>query len=215
MKDRQGNQTVSLDGQPERGDQDPDRPAGKNRLLRGLVERLADSDSAYRPTLARELGVSRQLASDLLAELERLGLVTVRGRLNGLPGRSTYSYALRAEAALALGVVLSQECLEGFLIDLRGKVIASTQVATTATVEAPALLLADLCNAAGYEIFRVRACALRRSDGGPLLLGPIASAAVLMTRALSTNEAEMDERDLASAARTMLLDVLFGEAANP
>ncbi|UXN71086.1 ROK family protein [Devosia neptuniae] len=143
------------------------------RHLRQLVEVLIDSGALQRPALAKRVGVSKQTVSELLSVLEQRGLVQVAGPLNGLPGRSSLSYALRPDAALALGFDIGGTKIAAALVDLRGAVLAETVVPTAVggldqLVGQVVDLAETLARSAGVQRFRVQACAV----GVPAAVNP-------------------------------------------
>lgn len=130
--------------------------------------------SLQRPALAQRIGLSRLAVSELLAGLEVRGLVQVEGRLGGAPGRSQLSYALKADAALALGFDVGGTKIAGAIADLRGQVLAE---ATEPTAQSGAAdLVAQLgsmtdalCRQAGVPRFRLRTGAV----GIPAAVHPV------------------------------------------
>lgn len=141
--------------------------------LRQLAECLMGSGPMQRPALARRIGLPRQTVSDLLASLESRGLVQVSGALDGLPGRSQLSYALRANAALALGFDVGGTKLAGGLCDMRGTVLAEMTEPTDrggaeGLVAQIAAMAENLCRKAGLPRFHVRNSAI----GVPAAIDP-------------------------------------------
>ncbi|GLQ11358.1 sugar kinase [Devosia yakushimensis] len=176
MEDWQANQTArgpapALYGLAKTSGTIPADPAPPH--LRQLAEVLIESGALQRPALARRIGVSKQTVSELLSVLEQRGLVRVAGPLNGLPGRSSLSYALRPEAALALGFDIGGTKIAAALIDLRGTVLAET-IEPTAHGDLDQLVgqLAGLATAlterAGAQRLHVQACTV----GVPAAVNP-------------------------------------------
>lgn len=169
MEDWQANQTTKAQAAAEgRLAQPPGR-----RHLRQLADVLIESGALQRPALAKRVGISKQAISELLSVLEQRGLVQVDGPFNGLPGRSTQSYALRPSAALALGFDIGGTKIAAALTDLRGAVLAET-IEPTAHGDLDQLVgqLVELANGlarkAGAQRFRIQAC----TAGVPAAVNP-------------------------------------------
>ncbi len=176
MEDWQANQTSretapALYGLTRTSGTEASDPAPRH--LRQLAEVLIESGALQRPALAKRIGVSKQTVSELLSVLEQRGLVRVAGPLNGLPGRSSLTYALRPEAALALGFDIGGTKVAAALIDLRGTVLAET-IEPTAHGDLDKLIaqlagLADrLVAEAGAQRFHIQACTV----GVPAAVNP-------------------------------------------
>lgn len=110
--------------------------------LRLLVEAMMHGEPLQRPALAQRIGLSRLAVSELLAGLETRGLVQVAGAIGGAPGRSQLSYALRAEAATALGFDVGGTKVAAAITDLRGRILAERNEPTEGG--SPAELVAQL-----------------------------------------------------------------------
>jgi predicted NBD/HSP70 family sugar kinase len=163
------------DWQLNQGSRASDRPVTKGPLsarknsqagyLRLLIETMMNGESLHRPALAQKIGLSRLAVSELLAELEVRGMVRVEGALGGAPGRSQLSYALKADAALALGFDVGGTKVAGAIVDLRGRILAEI-TEPTAQHGAESLMaqlhrLAErLCDSAGVPRFRLRIAAI-------------------------------------------------------
>lgn len=118
-----------------------------------------------RPALAQKIGLSRMAVSDLLAELERRGFVDVAGALGGVPGRSQLSYALKADAAVAVGFDVGGTKVAAGLSDMRGQVLAEMTEPTVLTGAAELVaqlgrMTAAMCEEAGVARYRLRAGAV-------------------------------------------------------
>jgi hypothetical protein len=180
--------------------------------LRLLVERLMDSENAQRPALCRELGLSRQLVSDLLAMLEIRGLVQVAGTFDGLPGRSKQSYALLANAALALAFELDGNTLSGTLCDMCGNIVAErTEPRGDAKAEGQLAQIATMANAlckdANLPRLHVRHTVIGMPGGNDLVSPDELNGAVLGCTA-SLSAAGLTEA--LEASRQRMLEQLFG-----
>lgn len=118
-----------------------------------------------RPALGQKIGLSRMAVSELLAELEMRGFVDVAGALGGAPGRSQLSYALRADAAVAVGFDVGGTKVAAGLCDMRGQILAEVTEPTVLT-GSPGLvaqlgrMTAVLCETAGVARYRLRAGAV-------------------------------------------------------
>lgn len=119
------------------------------------------SPSLQRPALSRRIGLPRHSVSDLLGTLESRGFVHVAGTHDGLPGRSQLSYALRANAALAMGFDVGGTKISGAVCDMRGTLLAehtepSTRRGADALVTQIASIADRLCSHAGLPRYHVR-----------------------------------------------------------
>lgn len=133
--------------------------------LRLLAEAMMGGESLQRPALAQRVGLPRMAVSDLLAGLEMRGLVQVQGAIGGAPGRSQLSYALRSEAAFALGFDVGGTKVAAGLTDLGGHIVAERTEATVRTgavdlVAQLARIAEALREEAGIPRFRLRAAAV-------------------------------------------------------
>jgi DNA-binding transcriptional regulator LsrR (DeoR family) len=138
--------------------------------------------AVQRPTLARRIGLPRHTVSDLLAILESRGLVRVAGDLDGFPGRSQFTYSLRANAALSLGFAVGATRLAGALCDISGTILAEHDAPVARTgaaglMEQIAAMADALCREAGLPRFNVRHTAIGvPADIGERLAAHLASA---------------------------------------
>lgn len=132
-----------------------------NGYLRTVVDTLMASASLQRPALSRRVGLPIHAVSDLLADLESRGFVQVTGAHGGMPGRSRLSYALRADAALAMGFDIGGTKIASALCDMRGKLLAEHTEPTSRNgadelVSQLAAIADRLCSQSGQPRFRVR-----------------------------------------------------------
>lgn len=129
--------------------------------LRLLAEALMTDELQQRPALAQKVGLSRMAISELLAGLETRGLVQVSGAIGGVPGRSQLSYAIKADAAMAVGFDIGGTKVAGALSDLRGQILAEVTEPTVQTGAADLVaqlggMTTALCEAAGIPPLRLR-----------------------------------------------------------
>ena len=87
---------------------------GTPRLLREINDRTAlelllHHGAMTRGQLVERTGLSKPTASQLLARLEALGLVTVTGTAAGARGPSAQVYAIEPTAGYAMGVAAVSE----------------------------------------------------------------------------------------------------------
>ncbi|UJW84782.1 ROK family protein [Devosia sp. SL43] len=127
-----------------------------------------------RPALSQRVGLSKLAVSELLASLEKLGMVKVEGQLGGAPGRSQLSYALQADAALVLGFDIGGTKVAGAIADLRGEVLAeltepTAQTGATDLIAQLARMADALCRTASIPRFRLRTAAV----GVPAAVHPL------------------------------------------
>jgi predicted NBD/HSP70 family sugar kinase len=100
---------------------------GTPRLLREINDRTAlelllHHGAMTRGQLVERTGLSKPTASQLLARLEALGLVTVTGTAAGARGPSAQVYAIEATAGYAMGVDVSPGSARAGVADLTGQV---------------------------------------------------------------------------------------------
>ena len=100
---------------------------GTPRLLREINDRTAlelllHHGAMTRGQLVERTGLSKPTASQLLARLEALGLVTVTGTAAGARGPSAQVYAIEATAGYAMGVDVSPGSARAGVADLSGQV---------------------------------------------------------------------------------------------
>lgn len=211
MEDHQSNQG---DSATQSRAKRPPLSARKNSLsgyLRLLAETMMDGESLQRPALAQQVGLSKLAVSELLADLEVRGLVKVEGKLGGPPGRSQLSYALRADAALAVGFDVGGTKIAGAIADLRGQILAEADEPTVqsgaADLVAQLARMADaLCRQAGVPRFRLRAGAV----GIPAAVHPLTA-----DLSLAGNLPGLEGGNLRSALRDALgVNVLIDNDVN-
>lgn len=215
MEETPDNQTASA-GPGDEGRRNS--PVGENRdapRLRRLVNVLFTRQSVQRPALARETNLSLQVVADLLAELERRGLVLVNGRFTGMPGRSNLTYALAAGAAAALAIRVSDHRIETTLCDLRGSTLASqaTPLQTNGLADQIGAAVRRVCEKAGLERYRLGVAHVTLEPGASAH-APEIRAELLVTCGCPTRvdfDTERPLSDQLEAARDDLLDLVFGE----
>jgi predicted NBD/HSP70 family sugar kinase len=100
---------------------------GTPRLLREINDRTAlelllHHGAMTRGQLVERTGLSKPTASQLLARLEALGLVTVTGTAAGARGPSAQVYAIESTAGYAMGVDVSPGSARAGVADLSGQV---------------------------------------------------------------------------------------------
>lgn len=165
MEDWQLNQRHSVTFPPAKTTPLSARKNSQAGYLRLLVEAMMGREALQRPALAQRIGLSRLAVTELLADLEMRGLMHVEGALGGAPGRSHLSYALKADAALALGFDVGGTKVAAAIADLRGHILAETVEPTaqdgSAGLAAQLDRIADsLCESAGVPRFRLRMAAM-------------------------------------------------------
>jgi len=141
------------------------RKNSQTGYLRLLVETMMSGEALQRPALAQRIGLSRLAVTELLADLEMRGMVHVEGALGGAPGRSHLSYALKADAALALGFDVGGTKVAAAIADLRGHILAESVEPTAqdgmAGLAAQLDRMAEsLCENIGIPRFRLRMAAM-------------------------------------------------------
>jgi glucokinase len=94
---------------------------------------LGQLDPVTRPEVALACQLSRPTVFSAMARLEDLQLVQEVGQRSGVLGRSASLYEVRADAALVVGVDIGGSNLRVALGDARGRVLAETREATSAS----------------------------------------------------------------------------------
>ena len=94
---------------------------------------LGQHEPVTRPEVARACHLSRPTVFTAMDRLEDLQLVSEVGQRSGVLGRSASLYEVRTDAALAAGVDIGGSNLRVALSDARGKLLAETRQATSAS----------------------------------------------------------------------------------
>ena len=107
---------------------------GSPRVLRAMNERAAlyallDAGPSSRVELERAIGLSKPAAADLLARLERDGLVLRSGRRSaGGPGPQAQLWHLNPAAGYTVGVDVTATSIDAAVADLTGAVLGAHRV---------------------------------------------------------------------------------------
>ena len=143
----------------------------KNPGIPSLLRELNDSaalthimrvGSATRSELAEHTGLSRVTCSQVIARLERLGLVQVEGRRSGSRGPAAELNAVAPGVGTAVGLAVEPDCVRADLCFLDGTVLASSKVTGGHTI-------ADLARAVEEVV------AQAGESYGPLLAAVVAT----------------------------------------
>jgi predicted NBD/HSP70 family sugar kinase len=108
---------------------------GTPRLLRGINDRAAldlllQHGPLSRTRLGELTGLSKPTASQLLARLERAGLVVARGVSEGGPGRSAQLYEVNPASAYVAALDVTPARILGAVADVTGRVVGSSELRT-------------------------------------------------------------------------------------
>jgi predicted NBD/HSP70 family sugar kinase len=108
---------------------------GTPRMLRGINDRAAldlllEHGPLSRTRLGELTGLSKPTASQLLARLERAGLVLATGVSEGGPGRSAQLYEVNPASAYVAALDVTPARILGTVADVTGRVIGTSHVRT-------------------------------------------------------------------------------------
>src|SRR5665647_694733 len=112
---------------------DLDTVALRSSAQKVLSFLLDQHEPVTRPEVALACQLSRPTVFAAMKRLEDLQLVCEVGQRSGVPGRSASLYELRTEAALVAGIDIGGSNLRVALADGRGRLLAETRQATSAT----------------------------------------------------------------------------------
>src|SRR6476661_3731702 len=108
---------------------------GTPRLLRGMNDRAAldlllEHGPLSRTRLGELTGLSKPTASQLLARLERAGLVVATGVSEGGPGRSAQLYEVNPVSAYAAALDVTPSRIVAAVADVSGRVVGKAELRT-------------------------------------------------------------------------------------
>jgi predicted NBD/HSP70 family sugar kinase len=144
---------------------------GTPRLLRGMNDRAAldlllEHGPLSRTRLGELTGLSKPTASQLLARLERGGLVVATGITEGGPGRGAQLYEINAVAAHVAALDVTSSRIVAAVADVSGHVVGRSEIRTRRGTGVTALQhVSDALDAAMLEQ------GLDRSDLHRLVIG--------------------------------------------
>src|SRR5690242_15357147 len=109
--------------------------AGTPRLLRGMNDRAAldlllEHGPLSRTRLGELTGLSKPTASQLLARLERAGLVVATGVREGGPGRNAQLYEVNPSSAYVAALDVTPFGMEAAVADVAGRVVGTAELRT-------------------------------------------------------------------------------------
>jgi len=107
--------------------------AVQSSVQKVLTFLLGQHEPVTRPEVARACHLSRPTVFTAMDRLEDLQLVSEVGQRSGVLGRSASLYEVRTDAALVAGVDIGGSNLRVALSDARGKLLAETRQATSAS----------------------------------------------------------------------------------
>jgi predicted NBD/HSP70 family sugar kinase len=91
---------------------------------RVVITALRNMGSASKSELAKAVKLTPQAVTRIIDELDRVGLVTRRGRRLGGKGQPSIMYSIDPQGAYSIGVKVGRSDLEILLMDFGGEVIA-------------------------------------------------------------------------------------------
>lgn len=91
---------------------------------RRIVAMLLDAGPLSRVEMAQQLGVSRAAVTQMIASLDRFGLVEEGESRRGSRGQPARPVGVRGSAGFSAGISFSHSYLDAAIIDLTGRVIA-------------------------------------------------------------------------------------------
>ncbi|MBV9832335.1 MAG: ROK family transcriptional regulator, partial [Marmoricola sp.] len=108
---------------------------GTPRLLRGMNDRAAldlllEHGPLSRTRLGELTGLSKPTASQLLARLERAGLVVATGTSEGGPGRNAQLYEVNPGSAYVAGLDVTPARIVASVADISGRVVGTSELST-------------------------------------------------------------------------------------
>jgi predicted NBD/HSP70 family sugar kinase len=108
---------------------------GTPRLLRGINDRAAldlllEHGPLSRSRLGELTGLSKPTASQLLARLQRAGLVVASGVSEGGPGRSAQLYQVNPASAYVAALDVTPARILGAVADVTGRVVGESELRT-------------------------------------------------------------------------------------
>ena len=108
---------------------------GTPRLLRGINDRAAldlllEHGPLSRTRLGELTGLSKPTASQLLARLERAGLVVATGVREGGPGRNAQLYEINPVSAYVAALDVTPARILAAVADVSGRVVGTSEVRT-------------------------------------------------------------------------------------
>ena len=109
--------------------------AGTPRLLRGINDRAAldlllEHGPLSRTQLGTLTGLSKPTASQLLARLERAGLVVLSGRSGGRPGPNAQLYEINPDAAHVAALDVTSARILSAVADISGRIVGEYELLT-------------------------------------------------------------------------------------
>lgn len=104
-----------------------ERSRSSNR--QAVLGRIQSAGQMGRAEIARELGLSTQAVSNIIADLERDGLLFEAGTRSGGRGLPAVQYGVNADGGYALGVEIRPDAMFAALVDLHGEAVTTRRVA--------------------------------------------------------------------------------------
>lgn len=100
-----------------------ERSRSSNR--QAVLGRIQSAGQMGRAAIARELGLSTQAVSNIIAELEQDGLLFEVGTRSAGRGLPAVQYGVNAEGGYALGIEIRPDAIFSALVDLHGNAVAT------------------------------------------------------------------------------------------
>jgi predicted NBD/HSP70 family sugar kinase len=109
---------------------------------RVIMTALRNMGSASKSELAKAVNLTPQALTRIIDELDRVGLVSRRGRRLGGKGQPSIMYSIDPQGAYSIGVKVGRSDLEMLLMDFGGEIIA--RMSHPYNVPEPAFLLPQI-----------------------------------------------------------------------
>ncbi|SER45630.1 Sugar kinase of the NBD/HSP70 family, may contain an N-terminal HTH domain [Faunimonas pinastri] len=101
----------------------------RSHNYRVVLNVIRNSGPISRAAIAERTSLTRQTVHNIVADMQRAGLVTLGDPLAGSRGAPSSAVALRPEGAYSLGLLLDQFGLIGVVTDLAGQIVAREDLA--------------------------------------------------------------------------------------
>lgn len=108
-----------------------ERARSHNRQV--VLERIRAAGRIGRAEIARTAGLTTQAVSNIIADLEREGLITELGRRSGARGLPAVQYGLDPKGGFAIGIEIRPDALFAAVLDLCGTRLAECRQPLEAT----------------------------------------------------------------------------------
>ena len=108
-------------------------PRSRSRNRQAVLGQIHRAGTMGRAEIARELSLSTQAVSNIIADLEGDGMLLEKGRLAQGRGQPAVQYALNPEGGFALGFEVRPDAVFAAVLDMEGRSVATRREALTAS----------------------------------------------------------------------------------